>query len=119
MILLQFAPIVLAALLLAAHALRSGHLAVVAVVLAWPALFAVRKPWAAMALQLGLAAGTLEWLRTAAALIQARRELGEPYLRLAAILGSVAVATSLCLFVFRSRRARQHFRIGPPGPASN
>lgn len=118
MLLLQFTPILVAALLLAAHALRGGHFAAVAVCLALPVLLAVRRPWAAAVLQLGLAAGALEWARTAFLLIQARRELGEPFLRLAGILGGVAVATGLCLFVFRSRRVRRHFRLAQPDPVS-
>jgi hypothetical protein len=112
MLMLQFAPILFAALLLAAHAMRGGHFALVALSLALPALLAVRRPWAAAVLQLSLAAGAFEWARTAFVLIQSRREEGEPFLRLAAILGGVAVATALCLLVFRSRRARQHFRLG-------
>ena len=111
MILLQFTPILFAALLLAAHFLRGGNLAAIVVSLALPVLLAVRRPWAARVLQLGLVAGT-EWARTAFVLIQARREMGEPFLRLAAILGGVAAATALCLLVFRSRRVRQHFRLG-------
>ena len=119
MLLLQFTPILFAALLLAAHFLRGGNLAAVVVSLALTALLAVRKPWAATTLQFGLVVGTLEWARTAFILIQARREMGEPFLRLAAILGGVAAATALCLLVFRSRRVRQHFRLGQAGPGSS
>ena len=119
MLLLQFTPILFAALLLAAHSLRGGYLSAMVVSLALPVLLTVRRPWAATVLQLGLVVGTLEWARTAFVLIQARREMGEPFLRLGAILGGVAVATALCLFVFRWRRVRQHFRLGPAGPGSS
>lgn len=119
MLLLQFTPLLLAALFLAGHFLRGGNLVAVALSLALLALLTVRRPWAATVLQLGLVVGTLEWARTAFVLIQARREMGEPFLRLGAILGGVAVATALCLFVFRWRRVRQHFRLGPAGPGSS
>lgn len=116
--LLQLSPILFAALLLAAHFLRGGKLLAMAVCLALPALLAVRRPWAATALQLGLVAGALEWARTAFVLIQARRELGEPFLRLAGILCGVAAATAMCLFVFRLPRVRRHFRFGQAVPGS-
>lgn len=115
MLLLQFVPIVLASLLLAAHFLRSGNVAALAVCLALIVLLAVRRPWAAAVLRLSLAAGALEWARTALVLIQARRGMGEPFLRLAAILCGVAAATALCLFVFRSPRVRRHFRLAQTG----
>jgi len=118
MLLLQFAPIIVASLLLAAHSLRGGHPAGVVVSIALPVLLAVRRPWAARALQLGLVAGALEWARTAFVLIQARREMGEPFLRLACILGGLAAATALCLFVFWSHRTKWHFRLGQADPAS-
>lgn len=119
MLMLQFTPLLFAALFLAAHFLRVGNLVAVALSLALLALLTVRRPWAATVLQLGLVVGTLKWARTAFVLIQARREMGEPFLRLGAILGGVAVATALCLFVFRWRRVRQHFRLGPAGPGSS
>ena len=111
MLMLQFTPILFAALLLAAHSLRGGNLAAMMVSLGFLALLVVRRPLAATILQLGLVAGALEWARTALVLVQARREMGEPFLRLAAILGGVAVATALCLLVFRWRRVRRHFRL--------
>ena len=115
MLMLQFTPILIAALLLAAHFLRVGNLVGVALSLALLALLIVRRPWAAKALQFGLVVGTLEWARTAFVLIQARRDMGEPFLRLGAILGGVGLATALCLLVFRWRRVRNHFRLGQIG----
>lgn len=116
MLALQFAPILFAALLLGAHFLRSGHLSAVALSMALPVLLAVRRPWAAAILRISLIVGALEWARTASALILTRREMGEPFLRLAAILGGVAVATALCLLVFRSQRVKQYFRLGQVDP---
>ncbi len=118
MLLLQFLPILFAALLLAAHSLRSGNLAAMAISMGLVVLLVVRRPWAASVLQLGLVVGTLEWARTAFVLIQARREIGEPFLRLAAILGGVAAATALCLLVFRWRRVRHHFHLDQAVPGS-
>jgi hypothetical protein len=109
---LQFIPIVLAALLIGAHFLRSGNLISLLISLVLPLFLAVRRPWAATILRIGLVIAALQWAYTAFARIQARHEMGEPFLRLGFILGGVAVATALCLLVFRYRRVREHFHLG-------
>jgi hypothetical protein len=111
---LRLAPVVVVALVLAAHFYRAGELAAFAVTLGTLALLAVRRPWAARAFQGGLALGALEWLRTLALLVQARQATGQPYLRLALILAAVALATALAALVFRSRTVRAHFRLARP-----
>lgn len=58
----------------------------------------------------------LEWLRTAAALISLRLSLGQPYLRLALILGAVALLTAACLLLFRTERVRRYFRLDASNP---
>jgi hypothetical protein len=108
---LRLFPAALALLVLGAHFLRAGHLALVVVALTVVALFFVRRPWAARAVQGTLVLGALEWLRTLAFLAGERRALGAPYLRLTIILGGVALATVLSLLAFRSRIVKEHFRL--------
>ena len=103
-----FSP-VLAFVLLAAHFYRSGNYAAIAACALALALFFVRRPWAARILQAGLLLGALEWARTAITLALARSEAGQPYLRLALILGGAALFTALAALVFRSERMRSHF----------
>ncbi|MBI5240745.1 MAG: hypothetical protein HY926_09755 [Elusimicrobia bacterium] len=95
----------LSLLLLAAHWLHGGSAAAAAAMLLLIGLLAVRKPWASRTLQLVLAAGALEWLRTLASLVQQRQAQGEPYLRLAVILGAVALVTALSILPLRRGRA--------------
>jgi hypothetical protein len=111
---LRLAPVVLVALVLAAHFYRAGELAAVVATLGTLALLAVRRPWAARALQAGLALGALEWLRTLVLLVHARQATGQPYLRLALILAAIALATALAALVFRSRTVRAHFGLARP-----
>ena len=99
----------LALAVLAAHFSRSSDFALAAVALAMIALLFVRRPWAARTVQLALALGTLEWLRTLAALVATRQSTGAPYARLALILGTVAVATALCALAFESRAMRARY----------
>jgi hypothetical protein len=98
--------------LLAAHFYRAGNLPAALVSLVAIALVLVRRPWAARAIQIALLIGTLEWLRAAVALVRARLALGEPFLRLAMILGVVALFTALAALVFRARRLRARFALG-------
>lgn len=86
---------VLAALVLGAHVLRMGYLVPAVLLAASPLLLLVRKPWARLAFPVVLAAGAVEWLRTLALLVAARRAEGLPYTRLALILGAVALVTGL------------------------
>lgn len=101
----------LALVLLAAHFLRDGDLALVASALLALVLLLVPRPWAARIVQLALVLGVIEWLRTLSALTAQRISSGEPWLRLVAILGGVAVLTGLSLLVFRAAAVRAYFRL--------
>ena len=111
MLALRLAPVAVAAGVLAAHFHRASAIVPLTVTLGALALLFVRRQWAARALQAGLVLGALEWLRTLALLVDMRRTTGQPYLRLAFILGAVALATALTTVTFRSRAVRRHFRL--------
>ncbi len=108
---LQLLPAALALLVLGAHVLRAGNSALVAALLAVLALLFVPRAWAARIVQVTLAAGALEWLRTLTLLAAERRAAGAPYLRMTLILAGVALATALSLLAFRSRAVRERFHL--------
>jgi hypothetical protein len=109
-------PASLSALVLGAHFLRRGDLGLVAACLALLGLLFVRRSWAARLVQLALLAGALEWLRTLAQLLPMRRAAGEPWVRLVAILGGVALLALLGAALFETRRLRERYRgSGPAG----
>jgi hypothetical protein len=108
---LRLLPAALALLVLGAHFLRAGHLALVAVSLAVVTILFVRRPWAARIVQGALVLGALEWLSTLALLAEERRAAGTPYLRMTLILVGVALATAFSLLAFRSRAVKEHFRL--------
>jgi len=112
MIALRLFPAALMLIVLAAHFLRSGELFLVVISLALILLLFLRRGWAAYAVQAGLVLGSLEWLRTAVLLVAERRLAEQPFLRLACILGVVALVTGLCPLLFRNNRIREHFRMG-------
>jgi hypothetical protein len=106
---LSFLPAVLSFLLLGAHFFRGGHLFMTALALAPQGLFFVRRRWAGRTLQILLVVGAAEWCRTLWILSAQRRALGEPWLRMAAILGSVALFAALAALALESRAARRWF----------
>ena len=112
MVMLHLIPPVIGFLLLAAHLYRSGNLLLALATTLAIVLVAAQRPWAARAMQIGLLLGSLEWLRSTIALVQARSAMGEPFLRLAIILGGVTLFTGLSSLVFRSGKLRDHFRFG-------
>jgi len=98
-------PPILALLLLAAHFYRGGLMVPAIASLVLVALLFIRSRWASLVLQVALALGTLEWLRTAWALASHRAALGQPYGRLLMILGMVAALTALAALAVRARRS--------------
>jgi len=109
MLILRLAPVVLAALLLGAHFYRADALGLAALAVAALALLFVRRPWAARALQAGLVAGAIEWVRTLATIAAERVSLGQPYARVALILGGVALVTALAALVFEMPAVRSRY----------
>jgi hypothetical protein len=90
---------ILALLLLAAHFYRAGAYPLVAVAIALAGLAFVARPWAGRALGLVLLLGAVEWLRTALVFAALRDSMGQPFGRLLAILGAVALFTLTAAYV--------------------
>lgn len=88
-------PLVISAVLLAAHFYRAGGLFLTAICLAAPFLLLARRTWAVQALQVALFIGAAEWIRTAVTIGSVRNAMGHSSLRMFLILGGVALFTSL------------------------
>lgn len=109
----------LALLLLAAHLFHAGAMPLAALTILLAGLLAVPRPWAARTLQVVLAVAVIEWILTTVGLAQLRMQHGEPYVRLAVILGSVTMFTALAAVAFQHPVLRAYFRLSPqPGPES-
>lgn len=111
------APVVLSALVLAAHFMRRGEWVPMLVSLGLLALLFVRREWARRMIQLALLLGAIEWARTLAGFVAERRALGEPWLRMAIILGSVIAVALAGIAALESARLRRRFA-RPPRPAA-
>jgi hypothetical protein len=103
-------PAVLSMLVLAAHFLRGGAPVLALACAAAPPLLllAWRRTWAVKLLQAMLILGALLWIRTVIVHIDQREAAGRPWMRMAIILGAVALFTflsGLLLSLFRTRGA--------------
>jgi hypothetical protein len=112
MVVLYLFPPVIGFLLLAAHFFRSENLLIALVSFLAIFLVFVRRPWAAYTIQVFLVLGSVEWLRSTISLVLSRSASGEPFLRLAIILGSVTLFTALSTLAFLTGKLRDHFGVG-------
>jgi len=106
-------PVFLSALLLGAHFLRSGSVLMAVFTLLFPFVLFIKRSWAARLVQLFLAFGVIEWAITLLHLVAERRVDGQPWIRLAIILGIVVLFTGSSALIFSfSRSLRKRYRMG-------
>lgn len=103
-------PTVISFLLLGAHFLRDGNVALVVVSLMVPLILLIRRCWVTRAVQLILMIAAIEWVRTAIVLAEDRLAAGDPWKRMAAILGGVALWTVCSAFLLESPPVRRRYR---------
>jgi len=118
---LRISLFVIAALLLGAHFLRIGNLALVAACLGAPLLFLYRKRAVLLVLQILAYGAAVAWVVTAVRLVDARLRAGQPWQLAAAILGGVALFTAVAGLLLNSRQLRERYRDPSPcgvAPAS-
>lgn len=106
---LRLLPVFISFLLMAAHLVRAGQMVMACVLLALLLLLVLKKNWVPWVIQLILLLGAVEWLRTLYSVAQMRIEFGMPWMRMAIILGAVALFTALSCLVFRSKALRSRF----------
>jgi hypothetical protein len=110
MMVVRLLPVLLSAVLLAAHFSRHDMPLLIPVALLFPALLLVRRPWVPRVVQGILVLAAVEWIRTAIGLGRARVAAGEPWVRMAVILGAVALVTAASALVFRLPAVRERYR---------
>ncbi len=103
-------PVFISFLLLAAHFSRAGKTGLIIASLLAPFMLLHRRRWVVIAVCTLLAAGALEWIRTIFTYVEIREQLGRPWLRLALILGTVALLIALSGLAFQSRKLKNHYR---------
>ena len=104
---LKLSPIILSALMLAAHFFRIEKDAIVVMCICFPFLLVFRSKWAARSVQIILCLGSLEWLHIIYKDVALRMSQGEPWHRLAVVLGMLAAFTAASALVFRFKSLRK------------
>jgi hypothetical protein len=107
----RLAPVILSALLLAAHFSRHDTPLLVVLSVLFPLVLLIRRTWAARLVQAVLVLGALEWLRTLVVLTRARQAAGEDWVRMALILAIVAAVTLASALVFGIPKVRERYAL--------
>jgi hypothetical protein len=108
-------PAVLSCLLLAAHFLRQGSMFLTGVSLAVPLLLFIRHRAIVRLMQVILIIAALEWVRTAVVSAEKRIDAGDPWQRMAIILGAVALWTIGSALLFETPPLRRRYRRSKAG----
>jgi len=108
----QLFALILTAILAAAHFLRYGALLPVLFCILFPFIVRVRKPWAWWTVQIFATGSALLWLSVAYDIATVRLILGEPWTRMAVILGTVALFSLFTAGLFWPRSVRNDFGLG-------
>jgi hypothetical protein len=109
MSLLLLIPVILSLLVLGAHGLRAQFIPLLAACVVLLFLLSVPKRWVMRVVQVVLVAGGLEWVRTIMVIHHERQATGQPWLRMAIILGVVALITAGSAALFETRPLRRRY----------
>ena len=106
---LRYTLIILAAVLLAAHFLRSFSILPMALCLLAPFLLLIRKRWSLITLQLSTIPAALIWLLTLYGIIQQRIFEQRSWIASAIILGVVSAFTLFAGWLLNSPEVKEQF----------
>lgn len=109
--LLKLLPVIFSLLLLGAHFSRIGINSLSIIALLFPFLLLFKYPWVPRVIQVVLVLGALEWIRATLMYIDIRIDKGEDWLRLAVIIGVVALFTGLSSLSFRHPSLKKLYRL--------
>ena len=104
-------PDILSLIVLGAHCMRIDATYLMVVPLAALLLLIWPRRWVARLAQMTLVLGALEWLRAMTGYVSIRMQFDRPWLRLAIILGGVALFTLFSALVFRTPRLRRRYQL--------
>ena len=105
----------LATLIVAAHFLRAGDAILALACVAALGLLLIKRSWVLQVGQVLLVSAFALWVSVAVDLIRLRQAFGEPWTRLAVILGAVALLNLFAAFMLRTDTLKRSYapKIGP------
>ncbi|MDF1561427.1 MAG: hypothetical protein P1V51_00185 [Deltaproteobacteria bacterium] len=115
---LRLLPAFLCCLLMGAHFLRLGMLWAVIACCVFPFVLFLRHPAVRWAVVAALTLGFVSWILTTLQLVMVRMQTEAPFVRLAIILGAVALFHLVAAALLFGERMRGYFHPSPGEPAS-
>lgn len=106
---LKITLLVLCLLILGAHFLRDGNTLAMLLSTATPFLLLIKKRWALTSVQIILVISAIIWIDTTYILIEQRMANGAPWIRMAAILVSVACLTLYSAIMLNSSEIKERY----------
>ncbi len=107
----QLLPVIISLLVLGAHFVRSGNILLMLVSIALIFSLFVREPFMARTMQIVLLGAAAEWIRFAFVLVSARMEDGQPWTRLAIVIGGVVLLAVASIFVFYTKSLKEMYHL--------
>lgn len=106
----KFFAIILCFILMAAHLSRADMIMLSIISLLFPFILLWKHKISAITVQIALGLFGLEWIRALVYYARIRVENGEDWLRLALILGTVAIINFATILVYRTRYMKEKYK---------
>jgi polyferredoxin len=107
---IKLLPVIFSYLIVAAHYSRGGNPHMTYAMLMFPLILLIRKKWVTYVSTLFLFFTGFVWFETTYKFVQIRQSMGMPYLRLMAILGTVAVMSMVSSLVFKVKSLQERYK---------
>ncbi len=107
--LLRTIMIIIASLMLGAHFMRDSHLLLTLVCILTPFILLIKERWSLIVLQALMYIGGCVWISTLIGIAQRRILSGEPWSRMAYILGAIALFTILSGLLLNSPKVKEKY----------
>ena len=101
--------IIIASLMLGAHFMKASNYLLTLVYIIAPFILLIKKRWSLIALQALAYIGGGVWISTIIVIAQSRISYGEPWSRMAYILGAIAIFTILAGLLLNSPKVKEKY----------
>lgn len=102
-------PLLLSSLITSAHFYRHYNYPLMIVSILVPLLLLIKKRWVLIVIQLFALAGAGVWIYTIVIIADERMRSGEPWIRMAVILGGVALFTLLSGLLLNLKKVKENY----------
>jgi len=101
--------LILSFLILAAHFSRAGNSVLTILCMLVPLLLFIKRRWILLVFQILLYCGVFVWINTIIQIASDRIDLGQPWIRMAIILGVLALITGLSGVLLNSNVIKKRY----------